>query len=327
MRINIRQREPAMQTLINPQIDCVFKAILGSEENKALLIHFLNAVLVPTPDRKIISAALKNTFNDKEFSGDKTTIVDVMAQDQNEHCYQIEIQMQVSHDLSSRMAYTWSGLYRSQLRKGDSFTQLKPAISIWLLGDNLAVTKQSLAFHHCFALHDQLNKVTLTDHCQIHTLELKKSHNGDIRNDIDYWRWLFSQKEGVDVEHLPSIITGNPYMRQAMETIKRFTQEEKERHLYERQLVYQRVQADREIAQATLEAKYTSLEAEKSNLKAEKSNWETEKSNLKAEKSNWEAEKSNLKAENDSMQAALNKAQEKEKLLLLKLQQVEADSC
>jgi hypothetical protein len=27
-------------------VDCVFKALLGSDDNRALLIHFLNAVLV-----------------------------------------------------------------------------------------------------------------------------------------------------------------------------------------------------------------------------------------------------------------------------------------
>ncbi|MDP4028260.1 MAG: PD-(D/E)XK nuclease family transposase [Gallionella sp.] len=28
---------------IDPKIDCVFKALLGNEENRNLLIHFLNA--------------------------------------------------------------------------------------------------------------------------------------------------------------------------------------------------------------------------------------------------------------------------------------------
>jgi predicted transposase/invertase (TIGR01784 family) len=178
-----------MQTLINPQIDCVFKAILGTEENKVLLINFLNAVLAPTDDHKICGVTLLNPFNEKEFISDKLTIVDVMATDQNDHRYQIEIQMQVSHELSSRMAYTWSELYRSQLAEGDNFDQLKPVISIWLLGEDLAATKQSTASHHCFTIHDKRNNVSLTDHCQIHALELKKSHNSDIKEDIDYWYW------------------------------------------------------------------------------------------------------------------------------------------
>jgi hypothetical protein len=34
-----------MQHQIDPTVDCVFKAILGKEERKHLLIHFLNAIL------------------------------------------------------------------------------------------------------------------------------------------------------------------------------------------------------------------------------------------------------------------------------------------
>ncbi len=34
-----------MKHRIDPKVDCVFKAVLGSEENRNLLAHFLNAVL------------------------------------------------------------------------------------------------------------------------------------------------------------------------------------------------------------------------------------------------------------------------------------------
>ena len=50
-----------MKHKINPTVDCVFKAILGSEENKNLLIHFLNAVL--EPDSKIKEIVLNNPLH------------------------------------------------------------------------------------------------------------------------------------------------------------------------------------------------------------------------------------------------------------------------
>ncbi|MEI7869829.1 MAG: hypothetical protein WCI11_18230 [Candidatus Methylumidiphilus sp.] len=40
-----------MKHRIDPKIDCVFKALLGSEGNRNLLVHFLNAVLVDDFDR------------------------------------------------------------------------------------------------------------------------------------------------------------------------------------------------------------------------------------------------------------------------------------
>ena len=59
-----------MKHKINPTIDCVFKAILGSEENKNLLIHFLNAVLELTKGSLIEEIILNNPYNDREFIGD-----------------------------------------------------------------------------------------------------------------------------------------------------------------------------------------------------------------------------------------------------------------
>ena len=41
-----------MRHRIDPKIDCVFKALLGAEANRRLLIHFLNAILgadLPSP--------------------------------------------------------------------------------------------------------------------------------------------------------------------------------------------------------------------------------------------------------------------------------------
>ena len=52
------------------KIDCVFKALLGSEENRNLLVNFLNAVLVDDLTSPITEAEILNPYNDKEFLGD-----------------------------------------------------------------------------------------------------------------------------------------------------------------------------------------------------------------------------------------------------------------
>jgi predicted transposase/invertase (TIGR01784 family) len=78
-----------MKHQINPTVDCVFKAILGTEENKNLLIHFLNAILEPKKASLIKDVTIKNPYNEKEFSTDKLTIVDIKAIDENGKIYQI----------------------------------------------------------------------------------------------------------------------------------------------------------------------------------------------------------------------------------------------
>ncbi len=53
-----------MKHRIDPKIDCVFKALLGSEENRNLLVHFLNAILTSDLTAPITEAELLNYFLD-----------------------------------------------------------------------------------------------------------------------------------------------------------------------------------------------------------------------------------------------------------------------
>ncbi len=68
-----------MKHFINPAIDCVFKAILGSEENIHLLIQFLNGILAPLCP--ITTVEILNPYNERDFTTDKLSIVDVKARD------------------------------------------------------------------------------------------------------------------------------------------------------------------------------------------------------------------------------------------------------
>jgi len=42
-----------MKPRIDPKVDCIFKAILGSTENSNLLIHFLNALWEPPETERV----------------------------------------------------------------------------------------------------------------------------------------------------------------------------------------------------------------------------------------------------------------------------------
>ena len=126
-----------MKPQIDPKVDCVFKAMLGSEEHKALLVHFLNAVLARDPGIRIRTVELLNPYNEREFESDKLSVVDVKARDKQGRVYQIEIQLATHPGLTSRMLYMWSALYHRQIEKGQAYVELKPAISIWLLNEPL----------------------------------------------------------------------------------------------------------------------------------------------------------------------------------------------
>src|SRR5690625_7083295 len=70
-----------IRTLLSPKVDFVFKKIFGSEENKSVLISFLNATL--KPKKEIVSVDLKNTDIEKEYLKDKFSRLDVKAATSN----------------------------------------------------------------------------------------------------------------------------------------------------------------------------------------------------------------------------------------------------
>ncbi len=108
-----------MRHRINPTVDCVFKAILGNEKKKHLLIHFLNSVLEyhDNPLRKIVDVAILNPYNEREFAEDKLNIVDVKAKGASGGYFHVEIQIALHAGFKERMLYTWSTIYLPSLEK------------------------------------------------------------------------------------------------------------------------------------------------------------------------------------------------------------------
>ena len=70
-----------MKHKIDPKIDCVFKALLGAEDNRNLLVHFLNAIIGSDIAAPLTNVDILNPYNDKEFLEDKLSIYSGMVND------------------------------------------------------------------------------------------------------------------------------------------------------------------------------------------------------------------------------------------------------
>ena len=219
-----------MKHNIDPKVDCVFKALLGKEENSNLLVHFLNAVLGAELSEPIVSVVIINPYNDKEFLDDKLTIVDVKANDQSGRIYQIEVQLAYYSDLPARMVYTWGDIYCKQLQSGSDFANLKPTYSIWLMGKN--AIKDDDKYVHAFKLRDDTGKL-LTDHGGIWLLELEKFSTVHVENEQERWIQFFKTGNSLnDEQELPDWMNTNE-MRQAMGTLRQFSEKDKDYFAYQ----------------------------------------------------------------------------------------------
>jgi predicted transposase/invertase (TIGR01784 family) len=267
-----------MKHRIDPKIDCVFKALLGSEENRNLLVHFLNAVLVDDLTSPITEAEILNPYNDKEFLDDKLSVVDVKAKDGEGRLYQIEIQLLAYRHLPERMVYTWCDIISQQLQSGHDYSLLKPVFSIWLLAENLLPGEADYA--HEYKLQNRLGR-TLADLGGIHLLELKKFTAERIETEEQRWLKFFKDGERLDDAALPDWMNTDE-MRQAMSTLKQFSEKERDYHAYQARQNYLReqrtIQVEMEQMQHDMEQAQQDLQRER----MEKQSLQEENERLKA---------------------------------------------
>ena len=228
-----------MKHLIDPTIDCVFKAILGMEGNEEVMVHFLNCILMLAIP--IVSVTIINPYNEKTFLDDKLSIVDIKAIDQAGIKYQIEVQVATPKSLPERMLYTWSDIYQTQLTQGKNYALLQPVLSIWLLTGLFFADEKP---HHHFEVWDRENDLLLTDNCSIHVFELEKWRRPDTLQAPDFWLYFF--KEGKHWKALPDILKAVPQLRLAMKTLQQFSEREAEYHLYQSRQDAIRVQLTQE---------------------------------------------------------------------------------
>jgi len=250
-----------MKHQIDPTVDCVFKAILGNEKHKNLLIHFLNAVLEPPDKERISEVLIIDPYNEREFETDKLSIVDVKAKDGAGNNYQIEIQALVHAGLPARILYTWSTIYHSLIGRGESYSLLKPVISIWLLKNSLF--EETDDFHLPFAAWNVKNGITLSRHFAVHLLQLPKwKLSGAGCTEKDRWLYFFREGGNLDADSPPEILDTEE-MRYAMAVIKDFSENQKNYLRYQSRL-------EAEFERNTLYAELEKARKEKEENRKEK---------------------------------------------------------
>ncbi len=243
-----------MRHAIDPKIDCVFKALLGAEENRNLLLHFLNAFLAQELQEPLVWVEILNPYNEKEFLTDKLSIVDVKARDSHERLYQIEIQLTSFGHLPARIIYNWTDIYSQQLKGGQGYDLLKPTYAIWLLAENL-ITQDKHYVHH-YKIRDEQGK-TLTEQGGIWLLELKKFAATHIESEEQRWLKFFTDGEQLNDDTLPEwMITQE--MKQAMSTLSTFSEKDQNYFKYQARQEYIReqnaIQNELEQAKQLIEA-------------------------------------------------------------------------
>jgi predicted transposase/invertase (TIGR01784 family) len=156
------------------------------------------------------------------------------------------MQTTVPAGLRERLTYYVSSLYVSQLQEGSGYVTLRPAVSICVL-DRL-VFREVPDPHLNFQLREEGHGLVLTDHLQVHLLELPKYNpvEEDLggASPLEKWLYFFRFAADLSMDEIEARLSDR-VIREAAGVLEMISQTPRERELYEARLKLERDEAAR----------------------------------------------------------------------------------
>ncbi|MEI0493159.1 Rpn family recombination-promoting nuclease/putative transposase [Brachyspira intermedia] len=163
--------EPVTINNLNRINDYFIRYLFSHEGNENIALNFINAVFKDLGFETFNKIEILNPFNIAENYDEKESIVDIKATTETGITVLIEIQARGNEDFIKRALYYWAYNYSSSLNRGSFYDELKATVSINIT--NFILTDEDKV-HSCYVLKELNNNKILTDHCQLHFLELPK---------------------------------------------------------------------------------------------------------------------------------------------------------
>ena len=160
----------------------------------------------------------------KESINGKETIVDVRAKTKNGETVIIEIQRAGNKSFIYRGLYYWAKSYAANLKAKRKYEDLNPVISINILDFNLTENKGKP--HSCYFIKEFDTNEILTNHFEMHFLELKKfNENTKLYEPLADWFKFLSIKEDLE-DTMKVLVEKNPIMKEIYDKYNKFVKDD-----------------------------------------------------------------------------------------------------
>ena len=203
---------------INVLNDYFVRYLFSSSDSNLILLDFINSTMLDSGIKTFRSVEILTPFNYKENNEDKETIVDVKCITHSGTVVIIEIQLQGNSRFPERILYYWASNYSKLLKHGEKYDALTPVISINLLNFNLDDANN---IYSCYMIYEMNNKKLLTDHLQIHIIELKKFKYNILKSDLNCWLKFFTIKNNKEII-MSELVKEKPIMEEVQRKYNNF---------------------------------------------------------------------------------------------------------
>ncbi|WP_297277729.1 Rpn family recombination-promoting nuclease/putative transposase [uncultured Brachyspira sp.] len=209
---------------INVLNDYFMRYMFAKEGHEHILKNLINSVRADYNQEIFEEVKVLNTFNLKETVNDKQSIVDVRAVTKSGEIVLIEIQRVGNQSFVYRSLYYWSKGYVSNLRNNEKYNDLKQVIVINILDFTLLrdIDKE----HSCYVIKELETNHILTNHLEMHFLELPKylSSNSNLTDELYAWFYFLTIKEKIEKmeEIMKMLVKKNPIMKEVYDEYNKF---------------------------------------------------------------------------------------------------------
>ncbi len=276
------QQKSSMQTrgikYLDPKNDLTFRKIFG--ERPHLIKSFLNSMLPLDEGHQIEHVEYLEPELIPELPGMKRSIVDVHCTDNFGRYFIVEMQMYWTSAFKQRMLFNTGKAYVRQLKPAGKYRDLKPVYGLSLVDDIFHTSAEftDMFYHHYRHVHTQQSQERI-EGLELIFIELPKFKAKNFTDRKLQTLWLrFLTEIDENTTTLPSDLTDNADIREALECLSSQAFTEEELRYYDRYWDAIRVE---KAALEELKLRNLQLENEKAALEAENAALEAEKEKAK----------------------------------------------
>ncbi|KJD45136.1 Rpn family recombination-promoting nuclease/putative transposase [Paenibacillus terrae] len=221
--------------MLDPRNDFLFKRIFGSEENRDVLLTFLNRTFEEAGKPPLTEIVLLNPYTDKDAPRDKQSILDIRARTSEGQLINVEMQLFNKYDMDKRTLFYWSKQYAGQLYEGQSYKLLRKCVTINILNYSFLPNSR---YHNVFHLTEDRTGIPFSDDMELHFLELPKLDEHEIpAGSGGLVNWLLFLK-GSNPSQWEVLAMNEPGLKKAMTTLEFLSQDKEARLQYEARQKY-----------------------------------------------------------------------------------------
>ena len=220
---------------LNPLNDFLFLKIMGEKGDEPQLLGFLNAVLGRSGYSWFASVKIiENKSLSADFIGNKTSILDLRARLNGKSKASMEVQLRSQAYFDKRVLFSWSKAYTEGFKKGRSYEELPPVISVNILDFEFPPNE---GFYEYYQLRGGFNPSRVMSRAmEIHCIDMTKWRRLgtiDIEHDPLH-RWLAWLDQKSPPELIKEAISMHKAIRAADERLEHVSLDEESRDLYRR---------------------------------------------------------------------------------------------